>query len=104
MGRWLTTGKVPNLPPTAADARGVIYGSGYARYLIAKDAAFDIRTWNPSNFQARIQEVSALMDSTNPDLAAFRAHGGKIIIRENSGDWPRARWPASSITKAWSPK
>ena len=90
VGRWVTTGLVPNLPPTATDARGVIYGSSYARYVIAKDAAFDIRTWNASNFQARIQEVSALMDSTNPDLAAFRARGGKLIIRENSGDWAQS--------------
>ena len=90
VGRWVTTGLVPNLPATATDARGVIYGSSYARYVIAKDAAFDIRTWNASNFQARIQEVSALMDSTNPDLAAFRARGGKLIIRENSGDWAQS--------------
>ena len=90
VGRWVTTGVAPNLPPTAADARGVIYGSSYARYVIAKDAAFDIRTWNASNFQARIQEVSALMDSTNPDLAAFRARGGKLIIRENAGDWAQS--------------
>lgn len=90
VGRWVTTGLVPNLPPSATDARGVIYGSSYARYVIAKNAAFDIRTWNPSNFHARIQEVSALMDSTNPDLDAFRARGGKIIIRENSGDWAQS--------------
>ena len=95
VNRWVTTGLVPNLPPTAADARGVIYGSSYARYVIAKNAAFDIRTWNASTFQARIQEVSALMDSTNPDLAAFRARGGKLIIRENSGDW--AQSPVAGI-------
>jgi feruloyl esterase len=89
-GRWVTSGLAPNLPPTAADARGVIYGSSYARYVIAKNAAIDIRTWNASNFQARIQEVSALMDSTDPDLAAFRARGGKLIIRENSGDWAQS--------------
>ena len=90
VGRWVTTGLVPNLPPTVADARGVIYGSSYARYVIAKDAGFDIRTWNASNFQARIQSVSALMDSTDPDLAAFRARGGKLIIRENAGDWAQS--------------
>lgn len=95
IGRWVTTGKVPNLPPTATDARGVIYGSSYARYVIAKSAAFDIRTWNASTFQARIQEVSALMDSTNPDLAAFHARGGKLIIRENAGDW--AQSPVAGI-------
>lgn len=90
VGRWVTTGQAPNLPPTAADARGVIYGSSYARYVIARNAAFDIRTWNARNFQARIQEVSALMDATNPDLAAFRARGGKLIIRENAGDWAQS--------------
>ncbi|MFM9922350.1 tannase/feruloyl esterase family alpha/beta hydrolase [Variovorax sp. H27-G14] len=95
VNRWVTTGLVPNLPPTAADARGVIYGSSYARYVIAKNAAFDIRTWSALNFQARIQEVSALMDSTNPDLAAFRARGGKLVIRENSGDW--AQSPVAGI-------
>ncbi len=95
VGRWVTTGKAPNLPPTAADARGVIYGSSYARYVIAKNAAFDIRTWNAANFKSRVQEVSALMDSTNPDLAAFRARGGKLIIRENAGDW--AQSPVAGI-------
>jgi len=95
VGRWVTTGVAPNLPPTAADARGVIYGSSYARYVIARNAAFDIRTWNATNFQARIQEVSALMDATNPDLAAFRARGGKLIIRENAGDW--AQSPVAGI-------
>lgn len=90
VGRWVTTGLVPSLPPSAADARGVIYGSSYARYVIAKDAAFDIRTWNASKFKARIQEVSALMDSTDPDLSAFRARGGKLIVRENSGDWAQS--------------
>ncbi|AVQ79747.1 MULTISPECIES: tannase/feruloyl esterase family alpha/beta hydrolase [unclassified Variovorax] len=95
VGRWVTTGVAPNLPPTAADARGVIYGSSYARYVIARNAAFDIRTWNATNFQARIQEVSALMDATNPDLAVFRARGGKLIIRENAGDW--AQSPVAGI-------
>ncbi len=90
VGRWVTNGLVPNLPPTASDARGVIYGSSYARYLIARDAAFDIRTYKAAAYQARIQEISALMDSTNPDLAAFRARGGKLIIRENSGDWAQS--------------
>lgn len=90
VGRWVTSGLTPNLPPTAADARGVIYGSSYARYVIAKNASFDIRTYNAANFQARIQEVSALMDSTNPDLSEFRARGGKLIIRENTGDWAQS--------------
>jgi len=90
VGRWVTNGLTPGLPPTAADARGVLYGSSYARYVIARDANFDIRTYDAAQFQQRVQEVSALMDSTNPDLAAFRARGGRLIIRENSGDWAQS--------------
>ena len=37
-----------------------------------------------------MREVSALMDSTNPDLSAFRAHGGKLILLENLGDYAQS--------------
>lgn len=108
IGRWVTNGLTPNLPPIAADARGVIYGSSYARYVIARNANFDIRTYNAAQYQARIQEVSALMDSTNPDLTAFRARGGKLIVRENSGDWAQSplagiQYYQSVVTKLTQP-
>lgn len=87
IGRWVTNGRVPSVPtPAVDDGRGVNYGGSYARYVIARDANFDLRNFDPANFQARIQEVSALMDSTNPDLSAFLKRGGKLIVRENTGD------------------
>ena len=90
IGRWVSNGRVPSQPPTPADGIGIIYGSSYARYVIARDAAFDVRNFDARRFQARIQEVSALMDSTNPDLSAFLARGGKLIVRENAGDWAQS--------------
>ncbi|KQP19525.1 tannase/feruloyl esterase family alpha/beta hydrolase [Pseudorhodoferax sp. Leaf265] len=87
IGRWVSTGQVPSVPtPLASDARGVNYGSSYARYVIARDANFDVRTYSAANFAGRIQAVSALMDATNPDLTAFFRRGGKLIVRENAGD------------------
>jgi hypothetical protein len=87
IARWVTTGAVPTVPtPLSNDARGVIYGSSYARYVIARDAAYDVRNYTATAFTSRIQEVSALMDATNPDLSAFFQRGGKLIIRENAGD------------------
>lgn len=88
--RWVSTGLVPTTPPIATDARGVIFGSSYARNLIARNPAFDIRNYDPAAFAARIREVSELMDATNPDLSAFHARGGKLIIRENSGDFAQS--------------
>lgn len=86
IGRWLTNGLTPSMPPTTTDGRGVIYSSSYVRYVIARDADFDIRSYKPESFRDRIQTVSALMDSSNPDLSAFFSHGGKLIIQENAGD------------------
>ena len=87
IARWVSAGTVPSVPtPLAADARGVVYGSSYARYVIARDAAFDVRNYAAARFAARVQEVSALMDATNPDLSAFFSRGGKLILRENAGD------------------
>ena len=83
---WLSNGKVPATPISRQDSRIVNYGSSYARYVIAKDAQFDIRTYDPKRFQARVVEVSNLMDASNPDLATFFKRGGKLIIRENTGD------------------
>ena len=87
IGRWISTGQVPSVPtPVATDARGVNYGSSYARYVIARNASFDVRNYNAQNHAVRIREVSELMDATNPDLSAFFRRGGKLIIRENAGD------------------
>lgn len=87
LARWVTTGRAPTSPtPLATDARGWIYGNSYARYLIAQDPAIDPLTMDLSAYAPRLREISALMDSTNPDLSAFHAAGGKLILRENAGD------------------
>jgi feruloyl esterase len=35
-------------------------------------------------------EISALMDSTDPDLSAFQARGGKLILKENTADYAQS--------------
>lgn len=84
LSRWLSTGAAPTMAIT--DARGVLYGSNYARFVIARDPAFDPRAYDPKKFVDRVKAVSEMMDSINPDLSAFYKHGGKLIIRENTGD------------------
>ena len=87
IARWVSSGQVPAVPtPRASDARGVNYGSSYARYVIARDAGFDVRTFDANRFAARIRAVSELMDATDPDLSAFLRRGGKLLVRENAGD------------------
>lgn len=84
--RWLSTGKVPSNPLLPTDPRGVIYGSNFIRYVIARDPAFPVETYDPVRFASRLKEVSEMMDSTDPDLTPFFKAGGKLILRENAAD------------------
>lgn len=84
LGRWLSNGTVPTQAVT--DARGVLYGSNGVRFVFVRDPNYDVRAYDPKNFAARVKAVSEMMDSTNPDLSAFYKRGGKLIIRENTGD------------------
>ena len=94
--RWVTGTAAPGTPPNAASASTLwLYGSSWIRYAVARDAQFDLRSYNPDNFKPRVRQTSALMDATDPDLSAFFARGGKIIIRENAAD--RAQSPLMGI-------
>ena len=94
--RWVTGAAAPTVLPSAATASTHwLYGSNWIRYAVARDAAFDVRTYRPESFATRVQQTSALIDSTNPDLSAFFARGGKLIIRENAAD--RAQSPLMGI-------
>jgi hypothetical protein len=94
--RWVTGSAAPTVPPNPASAATQwLYGNNWIRYAIARDANFDVRGYKPESFAARVQQTSALMDSTNSDLSAFFARGGKLIIRENAAD--RAQSPLMGI-------
>jgi hypothetical protein len=88
MVAWITGPKPPVYPlPSPEDqARLWYYGSGFVRYFIAGDANFDPRKFRPEDFKTQVERISALMDSTDPDLSRFAARGGKLILKENMAD------------------
>lgn len=69
-------------------------GADYIRYFIAQDPGFDTVGFDPNDpqWRERILEVSELVDSTDPDLSAFYANGGKLILQENLGDNGRSAY------------
>jgi Tannase and feruloyl esterase len=87
---WWLGSSSPTLPPQPTNAIAWFYGSGALQYFYARDPKFDVRNFNPEQFSARMKEVSALMDSTNPDLSAFHARGGKLIMLENMADYAQS--------------
>jgi feruloyl esterase len=47
-----------------------------------------------------MQQISALMDSTNADLSAFSAHGGKLIMYENMSDYAQSPYAGIAYYKS----
>jgi len=92
---WWSGRAAPVIPPVPANGIAWFYGSGAIQYFYARDPNFDVRKTDPNAMKARVLEVSALMDSTNPDLSAFHARGGKLIVLENMADF--AQTPYAGI-------
>ncbi len=86
---WLGTA-APAMPPLPANGIAWLYGSGAIQYIYARDPGYDLAKYQPENFIERVREVSALMDSTNPDLSAFAARGGKLLMLENMADYAQS--------------
>jgi hypothetical protein len=87
---WWTGSQPPAFPPVQANGIAWFYGAGAIQYFYARNPRADLRSYKAANHAARIQQVSALMDSTNPDLSAFRAAGGKLILLENLADYAQS--------------
>ncbi|MBC5785733.1 tannase/feruloyl esterase family alpha/beta hydrolase [Ramlibacter sp. USB13] len=87
---WWTGTQAPAFPPVQANGIAWFYGAGAIQYFYARNPNADLRSYRIQDHLPRAREVSALMDSTNPDLSAFRAAGGKLILLENLGDYAQS--------------
>jgi feruloyl esterase len=86
---WITGSKAPTYPLPSPAEQSIIwrFASGFVSYFLAGDPKFDPRKFRPEEFRARIEYISALIDSTDPDLSRFAARGGKLILKENMSDY-----------------
>ena len=87
---WWTGATAPSLPPQQSNGIAWFYGGGAIQYFYARNPSLDVTTYQARDYAARVKEVSALMDSTNPDLSAFHARGGKLIVLENMADYAQS--------------
>ncbi len=89
-GAWWLGSAAPALPPVQANGIAWFFGAGAIQYLYARDPGYDVRRYRPEDHAARVREVSALMDATNPDLSAFQARGGKLVMLEYMADYAQS--------------
>jgi feruloyl esterase len=87
---WWLGKAAPTLPPAPNNGIGWVYGAGGMQYVFARDPNLDVTRYKPEDHKERLLQVSSLMDSTNPDLGRFRAHGGKLVMLEHMADYAQS--------------
>jgi len=92
MGDTITGAEPPQFPIKDTKIQSVAWvnADGLVRYYFARDAKFDPFQFSPEKFAGRIKEISELFDATDPDLSAFQARGGKLILKGNGADYQRS--------------
>lgn len=72
-----------------APARSLLaaFGIGYFSDMVYDNTDWSYKSFNVmSGMQTAKQKTSSSLDATNPDLSAFRAHGGKLILYHGWND------------------
>lgn len=76
----------PASPPAANNGFTYFMGDQGVRYLILRDPASDSRMFVPGDHAQALKTASKLIDASNPDISAFRASGGKLILLHGTID------------------
>jgi hypothetical protein len=102
MVAWQTGPKPPAypLPPPVEQSRAWFFGAGAARYFLAGNPKLDPRQFRAEDYKSRIERISALMDSTDPDLSRFAARGGRLILKENMSDFAQSPFAGAEYYKS----
>ena len=87
---WWVGASEPTQPAKPDNGIVWFFGSGAIRYVFARDPNLDVSRFRTEDYAPRVREVSALMDSTNPDLSAFQARGGKLVMLEYMADYAQS--------------
>lgn len=90
VGRWIAGDTPPTELGSDQEGRTWYYGNGAIRYFLARDPEYDATGYRMADLADSAQAMSALLDSTDPDLSAFAARGGKLILKENMADYAQS--------------
>ncbi len=99
-GAWWTGSAAPAWPLKPGAGISWVYGAGGIAHIFARNPSIDVSTYRPEDHKARIMQVSEMMDSTNPDLSAFHARGGKVIVLEHMSDYAQSPYAGIRYVEA----
>jgi Tannase and feruloyl esterase len=70
----------PDYPDPDTPNAHFAFGNGVMKYLVFHDPDWDYSTYDFSTFRSDVAAVSSTLDATDPNLDAFRAQGGKLLL------------------------
>jgi feruloyl esterase len=91
--QWITGVKPPQ--PGQAPSLRFAFGTGIFKYLVFNDPNWDYSTYDLANWKKDTALAATFLNATNPDLSAFSARGGKLILWHGWAD--PALTPLASI-------
>lgn len=56
------------------------------KYFVTQDVNTDVAAFDYRNWQPRVEQISALYDSTDPNIDAFKGKGAKLFIVQGTTD------------------
>ena len=62
------------------------FGNGVMKYLVYHDPEWNYADYTFETFEADVATVGPTLNATNPDLSAFREHGGKLLLHNGWAD------------------
>ena len=81
------TRPIPSLPPTAITDFGLhVLADPFVRFFVTQDPAVDTLRFDPKAYRGRLVALSNLLDASNPDISAFKARGGKMLLMHGTVD------------------
>ena len=75
---WITGGS-PHATPQAPSL-GFALGTQFFKFLVFNDPSWDYSDYDVANARKDARLTATFMNATNPDLDAFKAKGGKLIV------------------------
>ena len=87
--QWLV-GPIPDLVNLS-----YAFSTNISKYFVFNDADWDYSTYNFANWKSDTHLAATVLSATDPDLDAFAARGGKLILWHG---WADAALPAPATT------
>ena len=78
-GSWFTRAQVPNSDTQAPNA-AYAFAMGFMRHFVFHDPTWNYTGYDWNNFRNDTAPIAAVVNAANPDLSAFRAKGGKLMM------------------------